>query len=149
MVNLVEADFVQERRGDGRTLIVNVLPEDQFNAKRIPGSVNAPVDTPGFEERIRELAPDPNQTVIVHCSGLTCQSSTRAARKLEALGYEEVYDFKAGLEGWAAAGEDFESGGHPREDAPQRAGRPERGERRGDRPKRASTGLPLTGGNKP
>jgi rhodanese-related sulfurtransferase len=142
MVHVVDADFVQERRGDGRALIVSVLPEEQFRAKRIPGSVNAPVDAPGFEERIRELAPDLDQSIIVHCSGASCPASAKAARLLEAMGYQAVHHFKDGLEGWAQAGQDFESGG------PEEGRRPERPER-GERPKRASTGLPLTGSNRP
>jgi hypothetical protein len=58
------------------------------------------------------------------------------------MGYREVYDFKAGLEGWAQAGQDFESDGR------EEGRRPERPER-GERPKRASTGLPLTGSSRP
>lgn len=139
MVEVVDAAFVKQQGRDGGALVVNVLPEDQYLAKRIPGSVNAPIDSPGFEERIRASAPDKDRPILVHCSGPACPSSATAARKLEAMGYTQVYRFKDGLEGWAKAGHDFESGG------PERLSRPERGER----PKRASTGLPLTGQNRP
>jgi rhodanese-related sulfurtransferase len=139
MVTYVEADFVHDRLREGRALLVNVLPPEQFDQKRIPGSVNVPVDSPGFEERVRQLAPDKDQPIIVHCSGLNSAASTRAARRLQALGYSEAYDFKAGLEGWAQAGHDFESGGH----GETRPGRPERPERRAPaRPERAPTGPP-------
>jgi rhodanese-related sulfurtransferase len=135
MADTVDADFVQRSLGDGRTLVLNVLAEGPFGLKRIPGSVNAPVDDPGFGERVRRLAPDPGQPIIVHCSGEPCAASAKAVRLLEEMGYTQVSHFRAGLQGWAQAGHDFESGG-AKERRPERPGR-------GERPARSSAGLPV------
>jgi 3-mercaptopyruvate sulfurtransferase SseA len=73
---------------------------------------------------VQREVPDKSTPIIVHCSSMECQSSTKAARRLESLGYKEVYDFKAGLQGWQDAGNGFESAGKaPGQERPPRPGR--------------------------
>jgi len=120
MSNYVDANFTKKHLADGRTKVLNVLSADSYAQKRLPGSLNLPEDDPKFATKAQQLLPDKSAPVIVHCSGMSCQASTRAARRLEGLGYEEVHDFKAGLEGWEQAGNPFESGpagGTPAPDA--------------------------------
>lgn len=38
-----------------------------------------------------------------------CDSSTKAAKRLDAAGFESVYDFEAGAKGWQEAGEKLEA----------------------------------------
>lgn len=108
MTTFVDAGFVKEHLNDGRTQVLNVLPEDQFRRRHIPGSLNAPVDDAAFDDRVKALIPDKSTPVIVHCSDTDCQASTRAARRLQELGYADVKDFKAGTAGWKEAGHSFE-----------------------------------------
>lgn len=109
MSTYVDAGFTRKHLEQGDT-VVNVLSAEQYRAKRIPGSVSIPFEAPDFERRAQERLPDKSKPVIVHCSGMDCQASTKAARRLESLGYKQVHDFKAGLAGWEQAGNAFESG---------------------------------------
>ncbi len=113
MANYVDANFTKKHLSDGRTKVLNVLSADAYAQKHLPGSISLPEEDPQFSARAQQLLPDKSQPVIVHCSGMGCQASTRAARKLESLGYKEVHDFKAGLEGWEQAGLPFASGATP------------------------------------
>lgn len=83
--------------------LVNVLPEEAFDEKRIPGSVNVPVEDTDFLERMQELVDDPGATIVVYCASTACQASPRAARRLEEAGYRNVIDFEGGLEEWERA----------------------------------------------
>lgn len=104
MAKRVAAGWVQRRLEEGGVALLNVLGPDAFAQGHIPGSVNAPVEEEGFEEKAHQAVPDRTQPVIVYCASTECQASPKAARKLEAQGYSKVYDFKAGMEGWRKAG---------------------------------------------
>src|ERR1041385_7852596 len=112
MPTFVDVAYTRRHLAQGDP-IVNVLSADQYRQQHIPGSLSVPLEEPGFERRIQQAVPDKARTVIVHCSSMACQASTKAARKLETLGYEKVHDFKAGIEGWIEAGNPTESGSAP------------------------------------
>src|ERR1051326_7150291 len=80
MVDFVDADFVERRRAGA--VVLNVLSPEQYEQAHIPGSINIPNDAPDFNERVRQAIPDKGTPVIVHCSSMECQASTKAARKL-------------------------------------------------------------------
>jgi rhodanese-related sulfurtransferase len=113
MSNYVDANFTKKHLADGRTKVVNVLSAGSYEQKHLPGSINIPEEDPQFADRVQQLLPDKSVPVIVHCSSMDCQASTRAAKKLEGLGYKEVHDFKAGLEGWEQGGNQFAVGKEP------------------------------------
>jgi len=87
-------------------ILVNVLSNESFEAKRVPTSINIPVDEIG--QRAQSKLPDKNKEIVVYCASTTCQASPTAAKKLEELGYTNVADFEAGLAGWEEAGYNFE-----------------------------------------
>jgi len=106
----VEAGWVSRRIEEAEVPVVNVLSADEFAAGHVPGSVNVPLDDPGFERKVAELAPERAAPLVVYCKSLDCQASTKAAGRLEAAGYRNVYDFKAGMDGWRKAGFAVEAG---------------------------------------
>jgi rhodanese-related sulfurtransferase len=110
MTNFVDAAFTKQHLQDRKTKVINVLSKERYAQGHLPGSINVPEDSPDFVEQVQRLIPDKSTPMIVHCSSLECQASTKAARKLESHGYKEVYDFKAGLQGWQDAGNQFETG---------------------------------------
>ncbi len=55
------------------------------------------------------LLPDRSAHIVVYCSSRACQNSPQAARRLVALGYENVYDYEEGKQDWIAAGLPTES----------------------------------------
>ena len=50
------------------------------------------------------LLPPRDQRIVVYCSSETCPVAVRPSEALDQLGYEEIYDTHAGLQGWKDAG---------------------------------------------
>ncbi len=49
-----------------------------------------------------------DETIVVYCSDYRCQTSTKAARRLLEMGYEKVFEYKAGKRGWVHCGLELE-----------------------------------------
>lgn len=81
-------------------VLIDVLPEIEYQRQHIPGAVNIPVDRDDFETRVAREVPDKSTPVIVYCTDEDCQASPRAAKRLEQMGYGRVMDLKLGIEGW-------------------------------------------------
>jgi len=94
-------------RGDDFTLI-EALPPQYWKRIHLPGAINVPVDDQ-FEENAQKAVPDKSRTVIVYCANIDCPESRKAAERLDALGYEDVYDYEAGKADWREAGLPTES----------------------------------------
>lgn len=85
-----ETDFV----------LVDARDAVQYAREHIPGAINVPY----VEIRAGGLLPPRDQRIVVYCSSETCPISQYAYEALDQLGYEEIYDMRAGLEGWKDAG---------------------------------------------
>lgn len=80
--------------------LVDARDAVQFSREHIPGAVNIPY----VEIRAGGLLPPRDQRIVVYCSSETCPISQYAYEALDRLGYEEIYDMRAGLQGWKEAG---------------------------------------------
>lgn len=83
--------------------VVDVLPENSFRKKHIPGAINVPVEKDDFVRRVKSAVGEPDGGLVVYCAGADCDASPRAAKKLEQAGFRGVYDFEGGLEEWERA----------------------------------------------
>lgn len=83
--------------------LVEVLSEENFKKFHLPGAINVPVGE-GFSERIQEAVPEKKNPVVVYCANTECDASPKAAKQLDELGYQTVYDYEAGKADWKAAG---------------------------------------------
>lgn len=95
MVNAIDLEGLK-KHWCGDTVVVNVLPAKHHTQMHIPGSINIPMDE--LENVVPTVFPDKEQTIIVYCANKGCQASPNAARKLEEMGYENVYDYEGGIE---------------------------------------------------
>ena len=94
-------------RGDD-FLLIDVLPNESFEKRHLPGAINVPVHEDEFVERVERLSDaEKGKTIVVYCSSHECSSSPMAANKLAQAGYNAVYDYEDGLAGWISAGYDF------------------------------------------
>jgi rhodanese-related sulfurtransferase/CBS domain-containing protein len=86
---------------DQGAALVEVLPPSAYNAEHLPGAVNIPLPdlTP---DAVKDL--DPKRPTIVYCYDYQCDLSARGARRLETLGFGEVYDYAASKVAWFSAG---------------------------------------------
>jgi len=104
MKTITAQELKKKMEEDSEVPVINVLPKEYFDKKNIPGSKNIPEAE--LEERAPKELPDKDKEVIVYCASTECQASPRSAKKLEEMGYKNVIDFEAGVQGWEDA--DFE-----------------------------------------
>ena len=92
-------DFLQQKKA-GPTVLLDPRIERRFNEGHLPGAVNIPLP--------KLVADDANlanaQNIVVYGTGWTDYLSPAAAKRLMAMGYKNVYDFRGGIELWKAQG---------------------------------------------
>jgi rhodanese-related sulfurtransferase len=81
-------------------LLVNTLSADAFNKTRIPKAVNIPLDDEDFITRVETEAGDKDKRVVVYCASQQCNSSEKAAEKLENAGFTQIMDYAGGFKAW-------------------------------------------------
>lgn len=101
METVTAEDLERMRENDDEFTLVDVLGEDHYNEMHIPGAVNIPLDQIASEALDRFEKDD---RIVVYCANTDCGASPKAAEKLEKLGFTNVADFEAGLQGWKDAG---------------------------------------------
>jgi len=94
-------------RGEG-VILVETLGPGYYEDAHLPGAINIPHTE--VDELAPKLLPDRSAQIVVYCSNRPCQNSPQAARRLEALGYENVYDYEEGKQDWIEAGLPTEGG---------------------------------------
>lgn len=87
---------------DEKFVLINVLSPKQFNEAHIPKSVNIPIGE-DFKKNIKQKYPDKDKKIVVYCASFECHASTKAAKELEELGYNNVYDYEGGIADWKEA----------------------------------------------
>jgi rhodanese-related sulfurtransferase len=83
-------------------LLVNTLPAEKFAETRIPGAVNIPESEEDFPGRVLQKAGSKEKAIVVYCASAKCDSSNKAMQKLLDAGFEDVWEFVEGAEGWRA-----------------------------------------------
>lgn len=95
-----------KKKGEGRTLLVDVRKPEKYQEGHIPGAVNIPL--PELEASAPQLGEA--TAIVVYAGGWTDYLSPAGAKKLLALGYKNVYEFRGGMELWQAEGGRVETG---------------------------------------
>ena len=92
-INAEEAATMMEE--ESSYIILDVRTAQEYSEKHIPGAINIPNETIGYQD-IQEL-PDKEQLILVSCrSG---NRSKQAAEKLVKLGYTNIVEF-GGINDW-------------------------------------------------
>jgi rhodanese-related sulfurtransferase len=89
-------------------VLVETLGPKYYEDAYLPGAINIPHTE--VDVLAPEMLPDKSAEVVVYCSNRACQNSPQAARRLDALGYENVYDYEEGKQDWIGAGLPTENG---------------------------------------
>ena len=97
--------------GGSPPLIVDVLPEPSFQAARLPGACNACVFEVAFVGKMKDLAPDPSDPVVLYGASARSKDVEEAARKLAENGFSSLHFLVGGLEAWRACGMPLEGNG--------------------------------------
>ncbi|QJB56910.1 YceI family protein [Pseudodesulfovibrio sp. zrk46] len=89
-------------RGEGA--LVDTLTPEHFEARHIPGALNACVYEMTFLETVAKLVPDKDTSIMLYGAGTNSRDSITAADKLARAGYSDVSVFTGGLEEWREKG---------------------------------------------
>lgn len=84
----------------GKTTIVDVRSSEEFAAGHLRDAKHIPLAD--LSARIGELDKQKNRTIVMVCQ--TGARSDKAARQLQAAGFEDVHSLEGGLAAWKAAG---------------------------------------------
>jgi len=91
-------------RAATNTVILDVRSPAEFEKGRIPGAVNIDIASSKFTEKVEAL--DKNKTYLVNCA--VGMRSARACKKMETMGFTNLYDLAPGFDGWKKAGKPVE-----------------------------------------
>jgi len=81
-VDAIGREELLERLSRGDVVLVDVRPDEEFEAGHIDGSRSIPIDE--LERRLAELPPD--REVVAYCRGPFCAYAHEAVRRLRAAG---------------------------------------------------------------
>lgn len=85
---------------DGKSVLLDVRKPEIYQAGHIPGAIN--IFAP--ELRRRDARLDAAKRIIVYAGGWTDPLSINGAKRLIALGYNNVHEYKGGAELWKDSG---------------------------------------------
>jgi len=86
--------------------LVETLLAEEYDKWHIPGAINVHFNKIGEEARARFEEDD---QIVVYCHDEDCNASPIAAKKLESMGFKNVFEFPGGKKAWKEAGYSTES----------------------------------------
>jgi polyisoprenoid-binding protein YceI/rhodanese-related sulfurtransferase len=105
----ISRDELALRLGEpNQPLVIDVLPEEEYETAHLPGAKNACVFNVSFLDDVKKLAPDLSKPLVLYGASLHDLASATAAEKLLSAGYTQVTDYRGGLEDWRTAGHPIE-----------------------------------------
>ena len=99
----IDRNQLKQKLESNGVALVEVLAPDAYREFHLPHAINVPLGEQ-FETDIQQAVPDKTQPVVVYCQDEQCNASPKAAKKMEDLGYKNVFDYEAGKVDWKAAG---------------------------------------------
>ena len=100
----VDVEAYDKLRANKEVIILDVRTAEEFKTGHVPGATNLSVNSPGFDEAVAKL--DKSKTYLVNCA--VGMRSAKACKKLEAAGFQNLYDLAPGFDGWKKAGKPVE-----------------------------------------
>jgi rhodanese-related sulfurtransferase len=102
MPRRADTDTVRDLVTAGAQLL-EVLPASEYGEEHLPGAVNIPLPKLTGES-VAAHGLDRGRPTVVYCYDHECDLSSRGAALLEALGFEDVYDYTASKTAWLGEG---------------------------------------------
>ena len=102
MPTVISREELLRTMGADTMTLLEALPAAHYAAEHLPGAINVPGELTA--EDAARIAPDPDRTVVIYCSGLGCRRSTVTAAALRRFGFTDVRVYVGGKADWFAAG---------------------------------------------
>jgi rhodanese-related sulfurtransferase len=103
-IDSLTIDSLTKKLKAGKITILDVRPENEFNAGHIPSAISIPLEQ--LEERLKEL-PKRNE-IVAYCRGPFCVYADEAVALLNKAGYKATR-LEEGFPDWAVTGLPVES----------------------------------------
>jgi len=103
-------DLAAALAGEQPPAVLDVRLADDFEAARIPGSINNAVFEVAFHERLPEQLPDKAAPIVVAGATAASHEAEMASEKLQRAGYQSVALLDGGIDGWQAASQPLDTG---------------------------------------
>jgi rhodanese-related sulfurtransferase len=110
MKTVTTEDLKALKDQNGELTLVNTLAAEAFQKTKIPGAINIPLESNDFVARVEQAAGGKHKPVVVYCASKQCDSSEKAARKLESVGFTDVSRYTDGAAAWQQEPEEVASG---------------------------------------
>lgn len=81
-------------------VLLNVLPQEEFNKQHIRTSINIPHNDENFVEMVARVAGSKQRKIVLYCASFDCPASTRAAEQLKDNGFSQLYDYEGVTKDW-------------------------------------------------
>ena len=104
VVKRIDVEEYDKLRANTNNVLLDVRSVAEFEKGRIPGAVNLDINSSKFAEKVAAL--DTNKTYLVNCA--VGMRSARACKKMETMGFKNLYDLAPGFDGWKKAGKPVE-----------------------------------------
>jgi rhodanese-related sulfurtransferase/DNA-binding transcriptional ArsR family regulator len=104
----VDQKTLLQRVRKGEVTVIDVRPQEEYQAGHIPGAVSVPIDE--LEDRLSELPQD--REVVAYCRGPYCVWSGQAVQVLQAHGFHARH-LTDGVLDWRARGFRVSAGDKP------------------------------------
>ena len=95
----VDVDELREKVRNGEVTVLDVRPEEEYEAAHIPGALSVPL--PALAKRLSELPR--TREVVAYCRGPYCVLAVQAVRLLRTRGFKAVR-LEDGVLDWASYG---------------------------------------------
>ena len=106
-MDTITTEELEQLKQSGKPFkLVDVLSTEYFQEEHVEGAVNLPLEDIASEAMNRF---DMEEEIVVYCKDEDCSASPKAAAKLKSIGFQNVKEYEAGLEGWKQAGNPTES----------------------------------------
>jgi rhodanese-related sulfurtransferase len=99
-VQRIDVEQYDKLRANTNNVLLDVRTKAEYEKGHIPGTTNIDISSPRFDESVAKL--DTNKTYLVNCA--VGMRSARACKKLEGMGFKNLYDLAPGFDGWKKAG---------------------------------------------
>ena len=100
----VTVDEYDLLRANTNYVVLDVRSKAEFEKGHIAGATNIDISSPRFAETVGAL--DRSKTYLVNCA--VGMRSARACKKMEELGFTNLFDLAPGFDGWKKAGKPVE-----------------------------------------
>lgn len=108
----VKLDKAHELWQKGETLFIDVRSAEEFAELHVPRAIHVPEELITNQQELAKagiLGLPRDRQILVYCSTVRCNSSLKAARHLQSLGFTQVMAFLGGFQAWDEAGYEVDS----------------------------------------